>query len=31
MASITINGKEYRLKFDMYAMEQIEEEFGEMT
>ena len=28
MASITINGKEYKLKFDMYAMEQIEDEFG---
>ena len=28
MASITINGKEYPLRFDMYAMEQVEEEFG---
>ena len=28
MASITINGKEYGLRFDLYAMEQIEEEFG---
>ena len=28
MASITIKGKEYGLRFDMYAMEQIEEEFG---
>ena len=28
MASITINGKEYGLRFDMYAMEQVEEEFG---
>ena len=28
MASITIGGKEYPLKFDMYAMEQVEDEFG---
>ena len=28
MASITIKGTEYGLRFDMYAMEQIEEEFG---
>ena len=28
MASITISGKEYPLRFDMYAMEQVEEEFG---
>ena len=28
MASIEIKGKEYPLRFDMYAMEQIEEEFG---
>lgn len=28
MASITIKGKEYPLRFDMYAMEQVEEEFG---
>ena len=28
MASITVNGKEYKLRFDLYAMEQIEEEFG---
>ena len=28
MASIIINGKEYGLRFDLYAMEQIEEEFG---
>ena len=28
MASFTIGGKTYPLKFDMYAMEQIEEEFG---
>ena len=28
MASINIKGKEYGLRFDMYAMEQIEEEFG---
>ena len=28
MTSITINGKEYGLRFDLYAMEQIEEEFG---
>ena len=28
MAKITINGKEYGLRFDLYAMEQIEEEFG---
>jgi hypothetical protein len=28
MASFTIKGKTYPLKFDMYAMEQIEEEFG---
>ena len=28
MASIIIKGKEYKLRFDMFAMEQIEEEFG---
>lgn len=28
MASITVNGREYGLRFDLYAMEQIEEEFG---
>ena len=28
MASVKINGKEYGLRFDLYAMEQIEEEFG---
>ena len=28
MANVTVNGKEYGLRFDMYAMEQIEEEFG---
>ena len=28
MASFTIKGKKYPLKFDMFAMEQIEEEFG---
>ena len=28
MASIKIKGKEYGLRFDLYAMEQIEEEFG---
>jgi len=28
MASITIKGKKYPLRFDMYAMEQIEAEFG---
>ena len=28
MASITIKGKEYGLRFDLYAMEQIEDEFG---
>ena len=28
MASIKINDKEYGLRFDLYAMEQIEEEFG---
>ena len=28
MASIEINGKVYGLRFDLYAMEQIEEEFG---
>ena len=28
MASITIKGKEYGLRFDLYAMEQIEEELG---
>jgi len=28
MASVIIKGKEYQLRFDMYAMEQIEEEFG---
>ena len=25
MASIRINGKEYGLRFDLYAMEQVEE------
>ena len=25
---IRINGKEYRFRFDLYAMEQLEEEFG---
>lgn len=28
MASITVNGKEYGLRFDLYAMEQVEETFG---
>ena len=28
MASITVNGKEYGMRFDLYAMEQIEDEFG---
>ena len=28
MAKVIINGKEYGLRFDLYAMEQIEEEFG---
>ena len=28
MASLEINGKNYPLRFDMYAMEQVEEEFG---
>ena len=28
MAKVTINGKEYGLRFDLYAMEQIEEELG---
>lgn len=28
MASIKINGKEYGLRFDLYAMEQIEDSFG---
>jgi hypothetical protein len=28
MASVVVNGREYRLRFDLYAMEQIEEEFG---
>ena len=28
MAKLTIDGKEYGLRFDLYAMEQIEEEFG---
>ena len=28
MASIKVRGKEYGLRFDMYAMEQIEEAFG---
>ena len=28
MASIKINGKEYGLRFDLYAMEQVEETFG---
>ena len=28
MAGVTIGGKAYGMRFDMYAMEQIEEEFG---
>ena len=28
MAKVVIGGKTYGLRFDMYAMEQIEEEFG---
>lgn len=28
MASVTVKGKTYGLRFDLYAMEQIEEEFG---
>ena len=28
MASIEMNGRVYGLRFDLYAMEQIEEEFG---
>ena len=28
MASITIKGKKYDLLFDMWALEQIEDEFG---
>ena len=28
MAKVTIDGKEYGLRFDLYAMEQIEEAFG---
>ena len=28
MAKVTIGDKEYGLRFDLYAMEQIEEEFG---
>lgn len=28
MASINVKGKEYGLRFDLYAMEQIEEVFG---
>ena len=28
MAKVIVNGKEYGLRFDLYAMEQIEEEFG---
>ena len=28
MASIKINGKEFGLRFDLYAMEQVEEKFG---
>lgn len=28
MASITVNGKEFGLRFDLYAMEQVEEAFG---
>lgn len=28
MASIKVKGKEYGLRFDLYAMEQIEETFG---
>ena len=30
MASIEINGKRYGLRFGLYAMEQVEEEFGSM-
>ena len=28
MASVTVKGETYGLRFDLYAMEQIEEEFG---
>lgn len=28
MVRVTIDGKEYGLRFDLYAMEQIEDEFG---
>jgi hypothetical protein len=28
MAKVTVSGKEYGLRFDLYAMEQIEEELG---
>lgn len=28
MSKVMINGKEYGLRFDLYAMEQVEEEFG---
>ena len=28
MAKVTIGGKEYSLRMDLYAMEQIEDEFG---
>ena len=30
MAKVVINGKEYGLRFDLYAMEQIEDELGSM-
>ena len=30
MASVIISGREYNLRFDLYAMEQIEEEFGSL-
>lgn len=30
MAAIKIGGKEYALRMDIYAMEQIEKEFGDM-
>lgn len=30
MAKVVIDGKEYGLRFDLYAMEQIEEELGSM-
>ena len=30
MAAIKISGKEYNLRMDIYAMEQIEKEYGDL-